>query len=192
MLYVLLSMLVTDYNLVDDRLRATQVSGFRVSKYSMSTGTNTLWKHLCSCHIEEWVKQCDEKKLVIGGKEAQATITDYRQQSGEVVGTGTTQHSQVRLSFTNENFIQAINKFVVSDDQVRCLTWCHMILYWYIAFWLKALNILENRSFWDLLLLMCNDLRDSDIPHCFFLCTQIMSNWEQHLIGLQNEMNVRV
>lgn len=53
------------------------------------------------------------------------------------------------------------------------------------------MNILENKHFRSLLLLLRDSLEDSDIPHRTFLRTRILSNWEQHLIGLQNEMNVR-
>lgn len=53
------------------------------------------------------------------------------------------------------------------------------------------MNILENKTFRSLLLLLRSDLQDSDIPHRTFLRTRILSNWEKHLSDLRNEMNVR-
>lgn len=90
-----------------------------MKSYGVGTGTYGLRKHLCNKHLDEWAKQCKEKKLVIGGQEARAIVADYWRQRGEVDDiVDIAQSDQVRPSFTNENFIQAIIKFVVSDDQV--------------------------------------------------------------------------
>lgn len=71
--------------------------------------------------MKEWVKQCDERGFKITGKEACTAVADYRQECGEPVEVVGMQGSQVRQSFTNENFVKAIVRFVVSDDQVRSL-----------------------------------------------------------------------
>lgn len=49
---------------------------------------------------------------------------------------------------------------------------------------------MENKKFRALLLLLHENLEDSDIPHHHFLCAQIMSNWEQHINLLREEMGM--
>lgn len=87
-------------------------------RYSSSTGTSVLRRHLLKSHLDAWVKACDDQKLSIGGEEARGIVADYHQQrSGfpeAVLPAG------VRPRFTKENLVQAIITFVVSDDQV-CL-----------------------------------------------------------------------
>lgn len=68
--------------------------------------------------MKEWVKECDEKGIKINGDEACAAVADYRVECGEPGEVGGVQSSQARQSFTNENFVKAVVRFVVSDDQV--------------------------------------------------------------------------
>lgn len=53
------------------------------------------------------------------------------------------------------------------------------------------MNILENEKFRALLLLLREDLQDSDIPHHNFLRSRIMSNWKVLTANLRDEMEVR-
>lgn len=172
------------------RAQAVHIPDFSVTKYAVGTSTYGLRKHLCNNHLDEWAKQCKEKKLVIGGEEARAIVADYWRQRGEMVdGANSSQSNQARLSFTAENFIQAILKFVVSDDQVHIILQTQ--IYYQLIKFLQALNILENKSFRALLLLLRDNLNDSDIPHRSFLRTRIMSTWNQHLEDLRHELTVR-
>lgn len=100
------------------RIQAAKNSNFQVTKYAKSTGTNILRKHLYKFHIKEWVKQCDEKGIAISGEEAQAAVAEYREECGESLEGAGVQGSQTRQRFTSENFVNALIKFVVSDDQV--------------------------------------------------------------------------
>lgn len=88
-----------------------------LKKYAFRTSTTVLRGHLYRCHLAEWVQGCDDRKLKINGKEAQAMVADYRQKNGQ--SSNLIRQESNPQHFTKENFIQAIIKFIVSDDQVN-------------------------------------------------------------------------
>lgn len=82
-----------------------------MKKYFGSTATGTLCKHLFKNHLEEWVKQYNEKRIKINGDEACTAIEDYHlecDEPGEVVSG---QSNQAYQSFMSENFVKAIVRF---------------------------------------------------------------------------------
>ena len=58
--------------------------------------------------------------------------------------------------------------------------------------YVQSINLIENRDFRDLLLLLCESLQDSDIPHQNTLCTRIMDAWLKYYDKLKSELHVTI
>ena len=56
---------------------------------------------------------------------------------------------------------------------------------------LKSIAVLDCPEFCTLLLLLCNDLKDSDIPHRTKGRVLIIEAWKKHFMALRAELAVR-
>ena len=54
----------------------------------------------------------------------------------------------------------------------------------------QSLNVLECREFRDLLQLLCEDLREQDIPHRTKIREAIIVAWKDYFNGLKHELAV--
>ena len=63
----------------------------------------------------------------------------------------------------------------------------------YDTYWLlpaQSINIIECKEFRNLLLLLCMDLQDKDIPHRTKICEAIIKAWETWFQRLKQELVV--
>ncbi|KAK0485399.1 hypothetical protein EDD18DRAFT_1111546 [Armillaria luteobubalina] len=138
-------------------------------------GTDSLRSHLICHHGDEWITACDELKIKISAKNAREAVWAYREKNP---GTGVSEDMSPTDShnreFSRETFIDVIMMFVVGDDQVR--------------FRFFSLNVIENRHFWDLILLLRHNFTDKDIPHIDNLHAHILELLDKHLEALSEEM----
>jgi hypothetical protein len=54
----------------------------------------------------------------------------------------------------------------------------------------QSLNIIECKEFRKLLLLLHQDLKDSDIPHCTKIRESIITAWQTYFATLKDELAV--
>lgn len=54
----------------------------------------------------------------------------------------------------------------------------------------QSLNVIELKEFRELLLILRESLRDSDIPHRTTLRNKIIETWRQYLIILRKDLEV--
>ncbi|TFK31690.1 hypothetical protein BDQ12DRAFT_618437, partial [Crucibulum laeve] len=80
-------------------------------------------------------------------------------------------HANIPIpDFSNENFVDAIIRFIVDDNQ--------------------SLNVIENEHLRIIFLMLCKELKDSDIPHQSHLRARILETWKAHVKTLSSEMKV--
>ena len=60
-----------------------------------------------------------------------------------------------------------------------------------IVKYIQSINVVECREFRDLLLLLCGDLKDSDIPHRTKLREAIIKAWRVYFESLKADLKVR-
>ncbi|KAK0448803.1 hypothetical protein EV421DRAFT_1733051 [Armillaria borealis] len=134
-------------------------------------GTDSLRNHLITHHRDAWIAACDELKIKISAKNAKEALWAYREENGDTGTEDNMPHAhRSRDNFTRESFINAIMTLVVGDDQ--------------------SLNLIENRHFRDLILLLRSDLQDEDIPHIDTLRARILESLDEHLDKLSKEMKI--
>ena len=62
-------------------------------------------------HAEQWVQKCQEANVEPRGKEGEAALA-------QVTGRSVDHQAVVQVPFTQENFLDAIVKFIIATDQV--------------------------------------------------------------------------
>jgi hypothetical protein len=85
---------------------------YDIAKFSTTTGTGTLRKHLSGEHIEEWVTGCDDLNIKITAKGALPAVREFRAEPESTSLEGG------RQEYTKEGFVEAILEFIIGDDQV--------------------------------------------------------------------------
>ncbi|KAJ3563636.1 hypothetical protein NP233_g8817 [Leucocoprinus birnbaumii] len=141
--------------------------GHKVKVYARSTGTSILRRHLANAHLAIWAQELRRLELRAGGREAEALVDDYWVQNGEASSHSTSTGSD-RPRFSKEAFLSALQEFVVSTN--------------------SALHMLEHPKFRALLLLLRQDLEDSEIPHRNFLRNRIMASFDEFLVHVKAEL----
>jgi hypothetical protein len=89
----------------------------------VKTSSGVLRKHLYEHHIEAWVEGCDRLKYQIKAQEALPYVNEYRARKQGKTGTAPNpEPDKNRQNFSQEAFVDALVEFIVSDDQVSCLS----------------------------------------------------------------------
>ncbi|KAF7334741.1 HAT family dimerization domain-containing protein [Mycena sanguinolenta] len=139
------------------------------TKFSTTTSTGVLRKHLYEHHLEAWVEGCDQLKIPITAKEAAPHVEQYRIRKNQKTGSTSTQEpGKKRTKFSQEAFVDAIVEWIVSDDQ--------------------SINVAENQQLRNIFLMLRSELKDSDIPHRTKIRQRVMEIWDEHLDKLESEM----
>jgi hypothetical protein len=92
-----------------------------------------------------------------------------------------------RPAYNRETFLAALVRFIVTDDQVSTLLLVDRIRL--IIF--KSINVIECPEFRDLLLLLKEDLKDTDIPHRRKVRDVILHTWSTYFEHLKKDLEVR-
>jgi hypothetical protein len=76
-------------------------------------------------HVDAWVLGCDRLKMNITDKKALPIVEEYRKRKTQILREGrtTAEPGKARTEFSQAAFVDAIVEFVVSDDQVRPLSY---------------------------------------------------------------------
>lgn len=94
-------------------------ANYEVARYSKSTSTTVLRKHLCDCHTDTWISSCTELNINITAKAAQSTVNAYRRKhegfSQSIEGN---EAAHIRQTYSPEAFLDALVDFIVSNDEV--------------------------------------------------------------------------
>ena len=80
-------------------------------------------------------------------------------------------------------------KFIVEYDEVCNITHSRSVLL-IIAPICQAINIIECPAFRQLLLVLCQNLQDTDIPHHTKMCDLIVTDWEKSFNSIKVELKV--
>ena len=56
----------------------------------------------------------------------------------------------------------------------------------------QSLNVIENKYFRELCLLLREQLKDADIPHRTDLRNRVMKTWDEHIKTLEDDVKVRL
>lgn len=89
------------------------------TKFSASTSTGILRKHLYEHQVDAWVEGCDKVQITIKAKEAAKYVDVYRVRKHQKTGaTWNSEPGKKRTAFSQEAFVDAIVEFIVGDDQV--------------------------------------------------------------------------
>ncbi|KAJ3557704.1 hypothetical protein NP233_g11674 [Leucocoprinus birnbaumii] len=140
--------------------------GHSLKSYAPSTSISILRRHLANCHTARWAQELRRLDLNAGGKEA-AVVDDYWVQHGDASRLATSSGMD-HPRFTKEEFYNALQEFVVLTN--------------------SALHLLEHPKFRALLMLLREDLEDSDIPHRNFLRSCILVTWHEFLAEIKTEV----
>ncbi|KAJ2922050.1 hypothetical protein H1R20_g15043, partial [Candolleomyces eurysporus] len=139
-----------------------------VQRYSKKSGTGTLRCHLYANHRDDWVAECDRRGIKITAKKAQKHVSAYRAAQRNQPALGS---SGLNIpEYTYDGFIDMLVDFIVADDQ--------------------SINIIESPFFRRLLLMLCEDLCDEDIPHRTFVWNHIQSRWKDYMKELQVKLQI--
>ncbi|KAJ3518939.1 hypothetical protein NMY22_g13434 [Coprinellus aureogranulatus] len=144
-----------------------------IQSYSQNTGPSNLRTHLAEQHLADWVDACDEAKpsITITGTAAAEKADSYREKRDGFAGAGRTKAPKgapQQRAFSQEAFIDALISWIVSDDQ--------------------SLNVVENKYFRELCLLLREQLKDSDIPGRTDIRDRVIKAWEEHIKTLQTDV----
>lgn len=92
-----------------------------------------------------------------------------------------------RPAYSRDGFLTALVRFIVTDDQVSTpfLGNCT----WLIDF--QSINVVECPEFRDLLLLLREDFKDTDIPHRGKVHDIILHTWSTYFESLRKDLDVR-
>jgi hypothetical protein len=82
-----------------------------VKRYQLRTASGPLRSHLFRYHAEQWVQKCQEANVEPRGKEGEAALA-------QVTGHSVDHQAVAQVPFTQENFLDAIVKFIIATDQV--------------------------------------------------------------------------
>jgi len=89
-------------------------------------------------------------------------------------------------AYNQENFLTALIQFIITDNkvstplQVNCT---RLII-------LKLLNVIECLKFWDLLLLLRKELKNTEILHRCKICDLILHQWSTYFKHLRKDLEV--
>lgn len=109
-------------SLIIDRQTHAANPRHQVKKFSKSTSTGVLRKHLYENHLDLWVAGCDQLKITVKAKEAKKYVDDYRARKQHTAASASDpEPPELRTQFSQEAFVDAIVEFIVGDDQVRCI-----------------------------------------------------------------------
>jgi hypothetical protein len=87
-----------------------------VVSFSGVTGISNVQQHLFKHHIGDWVKACDDLKIIIHGADARLAVQKFKNLPMP------TDLEADRPEFSKDAFTDALAEFVVGDDQVcQCL-----------------------------------------------------------------------
>jgi hypothetical protein len=70
-----------------------------------------LRNHLLSHHAEEWVKDCQQRKIALRGKEGGEALA-------KVTGVPVDHQAEAQVPFTQDSFLDGLVQFIVATDQV--------------------------------------------------------------------------
>ncbi|RXW21072.1 hypothetical protein EST38_g4780 [Candolleomyces aberdarensis] len=141
----------------------------QVKHYNKKSGTGTMRRHLYGHHCNDWIAECDRRGFKIIAKSAQKHVKAYRVMQANLPQAATDDSGCGSIpDFTHEAFIDALVDFIVADDQ--------------------SINVIESVFFRRLILLLCKELRDEDIPHRTSVRNHIRARWEVYMEELQTEL----
>ena len=99
-----------------------------------------------------------------------------------------TQDDRPRPAFSRQAFLTHLINFIVADDQVCYDVFkAHHTDVYLVA---QSINVIKCHEFRDLLLLLRDDLKDKDIPHCTKLREAIIKAWETWFTKLKADLAV--
>jgi hypothetical protein len=90
-------------------------------------------------------------------------------------------------TYSREGFLAALVRFIVTDDQVSTPSLVNCT--WLIDF--QSINVVECPEFRDLLLLLREDFKDTDIPHRGKVHDIILHTWSTYFERLKKDLEVR-
>jgi len=160
-----------------------------VTRYGKKTSTTVRRSHLCESHPSAWIAACNKLGIDITAKGAQNTVQNYRKEHNQA--SSAADPEDLRKHFTREAFVDAIVDFIVSDDQV--LVKLSSIFNFGLLIYAscgQSINVIESPKLQAIFLMLQEDLKNSDIPHCTTIRKRIMEIWDEHLDALQDQMMV--
>ena len=163
--------------------------------YAPTTTTGTLQGHIEKWHLLEYIEialdpQRDWQILVSSVKRTLKLgysldgLKDIVKQNGNLnnlpppptnstaPNDGASKKQANIPPFSLPSLHQHLVEFIVADDQ--------------------ALNIVKCNEFRRLLLFLREDLKDTDIPHCTKIKTDIIEAWKEYFIILKQDLAVRI
>ena len=161
--------------------------------YSAGTATGMLQGHIAKWHLVEyleiasnpnrqWWIQLSNIEVVIGLGYTFDELKEIVKKDGKLNNllphsTNSTPPDNVAsknwaniLPFYLPQLHKHLVNFIVVDDQ--------------------SLNVLECKEFRHLLLFLREDLKDTNIPHCTKIKTDIIGAWKDYFVGLKQDLSV--
>jgi hypothetical protein len=151
--------------------------------YSHRTAIGGLRVHLEANHRDEYLEVCEKNNWpMMLPKERLARAALAESNLNPVV-------ERPRPAFNRESFLAALMRFIVTDDQVSTLPLVNHT--WLIIFDFESINIIECPEFRDLLLLLREELKDTDIPHRRKIHDVIINASVEYFEYLKKDLKVR-
>ncbi|KZT04768.1 uncharacterized protein LAESUDRAFT_784454 [Laetiporus sulphureus 93-53] len=116
----------------------------QMATFGELTGTGTLRRHLYKCHLEQWVDACDRLGIKIKGKNVHVAVQAFRQSRGQAAIHEMDKLAQC-IPFSPQALIDTFIEFIVAND--------------------LAINIIESPQLRKIILMLREELTESDIPH---------------------------
>jgi hypothetical protein len=120
------------------RVHQKDNGAFRVHSYRVTTASGPLRNHLLNHHVEEWVKECQNLKIGLRGKEGEEAVA-------RVTGVPVEHQAEARTPFTPDNFLDALVQFIVVTDQVFFFSIIFPYFYFYFYFFSGYKDCRETR-----------------------------------------------
>lgn len=142
--------------------------------YAAASSLTTRRGHLGKAHLPEYLELIQARGLP--NKLPHALKQQREEQRAR---------DAARTAFSVKTFEDQLVTVIVSNDLV-----CSTPLRSPVLSCVQSINLIENRDFRDLLLLLRESLQDNDIPHRSTLRTRIMDAWLKYYNKLKAELQV--
>ena len=159
-----------------------------IKDFTKGNGTSSMWKHLANEHIEWWVSICNQEGIKITASTVQWQVEAYCTACGQPSEDSESKSGATRQKYSREAFVDAMVEWVVVDDQVQLFyftTWLYTL-----TLTCQLLNVVDSTELHNIFLMLWQELRECDIPHCLTICRHAKELHQGHLQWLEDDMKV--
>ena len=145
-------------------------------------------KHLANEHIEWWVSICNQEGIKITASTVQWQVEAYCTACGQPSEDLESKSGATQQKYSREAFVDAVVEWVVVDEQVQLFyftTWLYTL-----TLTCQLLNVVDSTELHNIFLMLWQELRECDIPHCLTIHRHAKELLQGHFQQLEDDMKV--